>query len=244
MSAIKGTVAGDLKTHDNQSPSSKQSFANFGSPKEKISIHSSKRQVCNTDSHCVRMTSLPICSAVVPGKVSYKDKPMACIGIFLFVDASLRNVRCGIMAMHEIKIPITLPCAHHNASGEESSARNYSFIKERSQIFGMVSLTLPLMLFSKTSGSDGAELYTPMAMIMLGLNSAIFSADALMRSWISLYVARICAGSIVATKMNGQLQVVFDCPIWVWALTFCYKIIAVLSSFPVSRFLQVHWLNV
>jgi hypothetical protein len=48
-----------------------------------------------TYSHWVRITSFPICSAVVPGKDSYSERPMAKMGIFRLVDASFRNVRYG-----------------------------------------------------------------------------------------------------------------------------------------------------
>lgn len=47
-----------------------------------------------TYSHWVLMTSLPICSAVVPGSDSYNERPIAWMGMLRFVAVSLRNVRC------------------------------------------------------------------------------------------------------------------------------------------------------
>lgn len=46
-----------------------------------------------THNHWVRMTSVPSCSEVVPGRGSYRDKPIAWIWIFFFVDASFKKVR-------------------------------------------------------------------------------------------------------------------------------------------------------
>lgn len=37
---------------------------------------------------------MPICSAVVPGRDSYRDKPIATIGMLRFVEASFKKVRC------------------------------------------------------------------------------------------------------------------------------------------------------
>ncbi len=46
-----------------------------------------------TYSHCVRMTSAPICSAVMPGSDSYKERPMAWIGMFPLRSGLFKNVR-------------------------------------------------------------------------------------------------------------------------------------------------------
>ena len=67
------------------------------------------------------MTSLPICSAVVPGKDSYKDRPIACIGMFLFVEASLRNVRYRVKdKINNLVIRPPWYVLYHHASRKES----------------------------------------------------------------------------------------------------------------------------
>ena len=65
---------------------------------------------------------MPICSAVVPGKDSYKDRPIACIGMFLFVEASLRNVRYRVKYKinNFVISPSPWHVLYHDASRKES----------------------------------------------------------------------------------------------------------------------------
>lgn len=102
----------------NQTSLAEEEFSRFGSP-DGDGLNN-RLWYGGTYSHWVRMTSFPICSAVVPWRGSYSDSPMAWIWRVFWSVSWRRRVRYN--AQINIIIGVQSPrVAYHNTSGEKAA---------------------------------------------------------------------------------------------------------------------------
>lgn len=147
------------------------------------------------------MTCSPICSAVVPGSCSYRDKPMATIGILRFVEESFRKVRYNPdVSLESTTYTVSAGSTYHYTSGEESTVHITNVkpsVSARSNEDHILALHLHNVVnaseksrklsanvdHEKALGGNTEQVkcFSPIAISMSGLNSAIFSADLRMR---------------------------------------------------------------